>query len=114
MRGAVTYVWELCFDRAKNSVLIQELTTVGAPASQEDGWAYDSKNHVIGGGVLNNTFYAFDPATNTWDSKVMQVVSSDGETPGSEVFHALDYDPVDNVYLFLSDPHRRTWAYRYK
>lgn len=114
MRGAVTYVWELSFDRAKNSVLIKELTTAGAPASQEDGWAYDSKNHVIGGGVLNNTFYAFDPATNTWDSKVMQVVSADGETPGNVVFHALDYDPVDNVYVFLSDPHRRTWAYRYK
>jgi putative transposon-encoded protein len=38
-----------------------------------------------------------------------------GSSVGTLAFHALDYDPVDNVFIFITDSAsgRRTWAYRY-
>lgn len=112
--ATATGVVQLVLNRAAKTVLITQLNTVGAPASGESGWAYDSKRQIIGGGIANDVFSAFDPATSTWDSRAMQISSSAGETPNTVVFHALDYDPVDDVYVFLSEPHRRTWAYKYR
>ncbi len=90
----------------------------GATDDGETGWAYDSVNHIIGGGILNGVFYAFDPVTKVWSSSVMQ--KSPADLPyniGSlSVTHVLDYDPVDNVFIFITSGgnyKRYTWAYRY-
>jgi hypothetical protein len=36
-----------------------------------------------------------------------------GGAPGSQAFHAITYDDVNNVYVFVTD-RRETWAYRYR
>ncbi|APR76479.1 Hypothetical protein A7982_01826 [Minicystis rosea] len=116
-RGTPTKVFEVQVDRANPAASsITELTTTGAPHTEESGWAYDAANHVIGGGVTDGVFHALDPITRAWTSRTMAVAPADGGgAVGTVAFHALDYDPVDNVYLFLTDyaSGRRTWAYRY-
>ena len=39
-----------------------------------------------------------------------------GGSPGTQAFHAIAYDPVDNVFVFVTDYNsgRHTWAYRLK
>jgi hypothetical protein len=102
-------VWELQLNRANwaQSTVSQIATTGTPPPSNESGFDYDSRNQIIGGGVANSKFYAFDPKTKAWTEKTIQ-----GGAPGSVAFHALAYSPVDNVFLFLT-PARHTWAYRY-
>lgn len=89
----------------------------------ETGWAYDSVNHIIGGGVLKGVFYAFDPIGKVWSSSKMH--KSPENFPyaiGSlNASHALDYDPVDNVFIFITGGEnpsatyeKYVWAYRYK
>ncbi len=108
-------VFELSIDRNDFSKsTIQMLSTTGMyPAHQEPGFAYDSVNRIIGGSVLNNTFYVFNPRTRTWTNEVVQ-----GGIPGKQGFHALGYDPLNNVFLFVTDVQSprgaRTWAYRYR
>jgi hypothetical protein len=58
--------------------------------------------------VTDNIFYAFDPRTGQWSSETIQ-----GGSPGTQSFHALAYDPIDNVFIFITND-RRTWAYRYR
>jgi len=84
------------------------------PKLPETGFAYDSVNRIIGGGVVDGVFHAFDPATRTWTARTIQAPGAERPV-GSVAFHALDYDPVNNVFLFISDYEsgRRTWAYRY-
>jgi hypothetical protein len=91
---------------------IDYVTTTGSTSPhQEPGYAYDETNHVIGGGVQDNVFYAFDPATKAWTSH-----SFNGGQPGTQAFHAIGYDAVDNVFVFVTDSSsgRHTWAYRLK
>jgi hypothetical protein len=108
-RNAST-VWELVLDRADFSrSTFSELATTGTyPPHGEPGYDYDEANQVIGGAVHENAFYVFDPAGGAWSSEAIQ-----GGSPGSMSFHALAYDPVDNVFIFITDE-RRTWAYRYR
>jgi len=77
--------------------------------------AYDSKNRVIGG-VKRGVFYAFDPETRTWTSQKMRAMSNDAAEVGNVAHHALEFDPVNNIFLFVTDrgSGRRTWAYRYR
>jgi uncharacterized repeat protein (TIGR01451 family) len=84
------------------------------PDSQESGWAYDARNQIIGGGIRDGIFFAFDPLDHSWTSRVIQV-QAPGEQVGTQAFHALDYDPVSNVFIFITEysSGRRTWAYRY-
>jgi len=111
MRGGPTYV--LVLDRSDYSrSTIRRVTTTG-PASPhgEPGYDYDSTNQLIGGGVTGGNFYAFDPRTLRWSAHPIQ-----GGTPGYQAFHALAYDPVNNVFIFVTDYEsgRRTWAYRHQ
>lgn len=84
----------------------------------ETGWAYDSANRIIGGGIANGTFYAFDPVARTWTATRMRSDSS-SRTIGKLSFHALDYDQADNVFIFISRApgdgfdKQNTWAYKY-
>jgi len=88
--------------------------TGDAPTLQETGFAYDAVNHIIGGGVSRGVFHAYDPARKTWVRLVMKTIP-EGAPVGTVAFHALAYDPVNNVFIFITDQEsgRRTWAYRY-
>ena len=115
-RGSPTRVWEVVLDRGNWSAsTVTELATTGDVfESDESGFAYDSWNHVIGGGVTNGVFRAFDPVTHRWSSAVMQIQGPGGPI-GTQAFHTLDFDPVDGVFLFLTgyNDGSRMWAYRY-
>jgi len=109
-------VREVVLDRSDWSRTTSTLLTVtGDVPASPTGFAYDSQNQVIGGGINNNRFYTFDPIARAWQSELM-VVASNGATPGVVLFHVLDYDVLDNVYIFIADGSdgRRTWAYRYR
>jgi hypothetical protein len=56
----------------------------------------------------------FDPVRGDWSTTTIQVEG--GGKVGTQAFHALDYDPVANVYLFISNAASgfRVWAYRYR
>jgi hypothetical protein len=84
------------------------------PKLPETGFAYDSVNRIIGGAVREGVFHAYDPLSRTWTARRMRAIPPDRPV-GSVAFHALDYDPVNNVFFFISDYEsgRRTWAYRY-
>jgi len=102
-------VWELQLNRADltKSTVTNIVTTGTTPPSNEAGYDYDSKNQIIGGGVAGNTFYAFDPRTKVWTARTIQ-----GGAPGTMSFHAMGYDPVNNVFIFITQA-KHTWAYRY-
>ena len=106
-----TYALKL--DRANLASSTLDVVTTQGPTSphQEPAYDYDSTNHVIGGGVIDSTFYVFDPTNSTWSSQPIS-----GGTPRTLAFHALRYDPVDNVFIFVTDYEsgQHTWAYRYK
>lgn len=113
VRGTPVSVYALKLDRTDPTMsTFDHLTTTGPTSDHgEPGYDYDSTNHVIGGAVQDDTFYAFDPATKAWSSHPMN-----GGSPGSQAFHAVGYDPVDNVFVFVTDYNsgRHTWAYRLK
>lgn len=112
LRGAPVETYSLKLNRATPAASILEHVATTGPTSPhgEPGYASDSHNQIIGGGVFDNTFYAFDPATSKWTSSKVQ-----GGTPGDQSFHAINFDPVNNVFVFI-DSNRpiRTWAYRFK
>jgi hypothetical protein len=107
-RGSPVVVYALKLNRTdpKLSTLDKLASTGPTSSASEPGYAYDSRNHVIGGAVSANVFYAFDPATAAWSQHPIQ-----GGLPGDESFHAVGYDPVNNVFVFLSAQHE-TWAFR--
>jgi hypothetical protein len=79
-------------------------------------FAYDSTNRVIGT-IRESTFHALDLTNNTWSSQTIEVSSEDPEaTVGNVHSLALDYDPVDNVFIAVANgaAGKRTWAYRYR
>jgi hypothetical protein len=103
-------VIEISLDRTNfsNSQIVV-LTTSGMPSPHgEPGYAYDSVNKIIGGGVYNNKFYAFNPVTKSWTAQDIL-----GGAPGNQAFHAIGYDDVNNVFMFITEG-RQTWGYRYK
>jgi hypothetical protein len=65
---------------------------------------------VIGGGVTNDTFYAYDPVANSMTAKVMTV---QGGGIGPTCYcHCIEYDPVDQVFIIYGEDFH-TWAYCY-
>jgi hypothetical protein len=110
--AAARQVYELDLNRADftKSTITRLETTGTPPPSAPMGYAYDPVSRTIGGGPVQNTFYTFDPGSKAWKGQTVQ-----GGTPGSVAFHAIDYDPVNNVFVFITDQAggRRTWAYRH-
>jgi PKD repeat protein len=108
--GNLGAVFEVTLNRTDVSKsTITKLTTTGTPPSgPEVGAAYDSVNNLIGVGPVNNVFYAFNPATKVWTSRTIE-----GGSPGSVQYHCIDYDPVNNAYIFINTSFD-TWAYRYQ
>jgi hypothetical protein len=104
--------WALTLNRSDYAAsTLEQVSTTGTPSPHsEPGWAYDAKNQLIGGGIVDSTLYLFDPATSAWTTATIP------GSPGSQAFHALGYDPTNNVYIFVTDydDGAKTWAYRYK
>lgn len=116
--GSAVEVWEYALDRANWSQTTRTvLVTTGTPPRRPQAFAVDTRNHVILAGPEDHRMFAFDPQTRAWTSPLV-TASSDGGLPGTVVDHMLDYDPVDNVFIFLSTASDtfgvRTWAYRYR
>ncbi len=113
--GSAGRVWEISLARSGDKLVNAAIHEVGngtGPKLPETGFAYDATNQVIGGGVHNNQFNVFNPITGTWATNTIRVEG--GGSVGTQAFHALDYDPVANVYIFISDAASgfHVWAYR--
>jgi hypothetical protein len=113
-------VFEVALDRnrweASSITLLKDMTGDHDIAFKVDtGFAYDAVSRTIGGGVSGGKFYAFDPISRSWTCSVMAAEPRGGAV-GTLAFHCLDYDPVNNVFIFLSDLESggHTWAYRHK
>jgi hypothetical protein len=106
------HMYRLGFDRddPAASMITRQSATGPVPNGSETGLVYDAANEVIGQGPIDNAFFVFDPATKTWASSIM-----DGCAPGTVDFHALEFDPVDGVYIFAAPvgPNPRIYAYRW-
>jgi hypothetical protein len=112
-RGNPIKVFAVALNRTtwSSSTILEVTGMTGTPGTGETGWAYDSANHIIGGGVTGGEFYAFDPLTKAWDTKAMTVQGA-GTAPTCN-FHALEYDPVDKVFIIYGEDFH-TWGYCYK
>lgn len=106
-------VFKLTLNRSNYAAsFARQVTTTGTPppTAFEVAARYDTKNHVFGVGPVNNIFYTFDPESAIWSPHTVQ-----GGAPGSQTFHMMDYDPVNNVFIFVTNQvdGYKTWAYRY-
>ena len=88
-------------------IIIEPVATTGQASPNRRGYAYDSQQHLIGGGIADNRFYVFDPMSNHWQSRYIL-----GGSPIETAHHALVFDPVNNIYIFIAK-HHDTWAFRY-
>jgi hypothetical protein len=111
-RGTPTAVWEITPNRSNwNASTVVPVTGMsGSPGSQETGWAYDTVNHIIGGAIRDGKFYAYNPLTKAWTAMTMQ---GDAVSSTTCYSHCIDYDPVDNVFIFYARDYH-TYAYKYK
>lgn len=100
----------LALNRAQPTASILDVVATSGPmpSLEEPGYAFDAHNQILGGGVQNGQFFAFDPATGTWTAHAIN-----GGAPADQAYLALSYDPLDNVFVFL-DVNHETWAYRLK
>ncbi len=119
--GPSVQVFEVTINRtnvALSSVVeVTGMTNIpSAIVWKELGWAYDSNNQEIGWGIVNWVFHSYDPIHKSWTGIIMQTSSASWNSIWSMNFHALDYDPLNNVYIFQSSAspsyQARTWAYR--
>lgn len=71
------------------------------PDDSETGWAYDSARGRICGALTSGTMYCFDPASSTFTAHAL-TAEGDALPLDSIVFHTIQYDPVDDVFVFLT------------
>jgi hypothetical protein len=60
-------------------------------------WNWDSANHVFVTGPMDSVMYAYNPATNAWSSKTLDVAGINA------TFMCGAYDPVDNCHIFVAE-----------
>lgn len=91
------------------------IETKGVQPQAFRNFAYDSHNHVLGG-IVDGIFYAFDVSAKAWQSFPVVERSASGMRIGTVWQHAIDYDPVNNVFILVSGRpgSLRTWAYRFR
>jgi hypothetical protein len=115
-RGSPNHVWEVPLDREDWSRTRSRMlpSTGPAPSTGTTGYAYDPGTETIAGAVVDSVFHSYDPIADAWTAQPMEARSTDGAAIGTVVFHMLDYDPVDDVFLLIANgpDGRRTWAYR--
>ncbi len=76
--GSFTGITEVTLDRTNWSKTSGKVVNTSGPTTKESGWAYDSRNHVIGGGVANGKIHIYDPIKNTWVTETMKIQSDLG------------------------------------
>ncbi len=117
VHGSPGRVFELTLNRTNwpASTFVEVTGMIGTPSWGETGWGYDSVSQVIGGAVQNGQFRAYNPLSKVWTTRTMNVNSPGGNSVGTQTFHCMSFDPVDGVFIFITDGSggRRTWAYRY-
>jgi len=108
----------LALDRAQpfQSSLAEVAFTGAYPTHDEPGFAWDERNGIIGGAVLDGAFTAFDPATGAFTTRVMRGADGGPAGAGTMQGHCIAYDPVDAVFVFVTTLASgfRTWAYRHR
>ena len=64
--------------------------------------------------MLDGVFHTFDPRARRWANQVMQILPAGAAPPPNNGFYTLGYDPVDGVFIVVTDYAGgwRTWAYR--
>ncbi len=97
--------------KTKETVVVAK----NAPLEAFRNLAYDSRNRVFGG-IHKGVFHAFDPATEQWSAHPIYSRSQWDKTLVNVRHHAIDYDPLNNVFVLISGKpgSLRTWAYRFK
>ena len=95
--------------------VVTMVATTGNPPSKLRNLSYDSRNHVIGG-VSGGSFHSLDMKSFEWHSQPINIKSDPGAEIGTVRGHAIDYDPVNNIFVFVSGKlsKLRTWAYRFR
>jgi len=112
-------VFEVTPDRndwSKSTVVELTDMTGDIPAADTKGWAYDPEHQLIGGGVKNGIFYAFDPTSRKWTSRTIARSADGGAAALAVSFFTLVYDDLDKVFIFFTsygEGSWTTWAYRY-
>lgn len=109
----LTGVYELIPDRTDWSESRIRRLELDSPGETGHAWAYDPVHGLIGGGVREGRFHAFDPRQGRW--YVNEINTDPDQKVGSVDDFTLAFDPVNGVYLWRSDraSGRRTWAYRW-
>ncbi|MCB1922379.1 MAG: hypothetical protein KDJ27_01315 [Gammaproteobacteria bacterium] len=94
---------------------IETVATSGRPPAAFRNLAYDAKNHIAGG-IHDGKFFALDMQTFEWQSLPIKSTSATSASLASVHSHAIDYDPVNNVFIVVSGKPDRfhTWAFRFK
>ncbi len=95
---------------------VQDLVTGGVAPGSARASAYDTRNRILGTFGAPGVFSALDLATDTWSSQAVELQTDDpGVALEMATAFALDYDPINNVFLFIAGQggSERTWAYRY-
>ncbi len=110
IRGALMQTLALHIDRDDIAAsTLEVIPTTGQTSDHpEPGYDYDPVNQIIGGGFIDGRFYAFDPADAAWTEHEML-----GDTADSVAFHTVAYDPLNNVFVYVSES-AETFAYRYR
>jgi hypothetical protein len=112
-------VFEVSLDRSDfgKSTVSQLTDMIGdIPAPGAKGWAYDPDHQLIGGGVKDGIFYAFEPKSRTWTSRTIATGPDGGPASLAVSFFTLAYDDLDKVFLFFTGYYEggwTTWVYRY-
>ncbi len=119
-------VYEVTLDRQnwENSIMIEVTRMKNTPhwTYHTPGFAYDSVNHRIGGGIQDGIFHSYDPVTKQWHKDTM-VLDSNAQGEMGDLSHfGIIFYAKEGVYVFLGDGKpewegytehtRRTWAYR--
>jgi hypothetical protein len=118
-RSSPIGVWEVNFNRSNwSATTVTQVTgmtnTPSFSGSSAVGFAVDTTNNIIGGDITNGQFKAFNPITKAWTVQTMQIQGGNGPI-GTIGGGAVAYDPVDNVFVFLTNysSGSKTWAYRF-
>lgn len=108
-------VFRVELDRASpfQSTSTRVASTGGFP-SRTAGYTFDSKRGRIVGPVENGKIWVFDPTSSTFSSLTPLEVDGGVADVGTMNAHAIAYDPVDDVVVFVTilESGYRTWAYR--
>ncbi|MGB1111369.1 MAG: hypothetical protein ACPG4N_13495, partial [Gammaproteobacteria bacterium] len=102
------HTWKLRLNRENLSFSTMEpLTFSGDEPNYRAGFDWDSKNRIIGGGVHDGKFFAFDVKNQQWTAKTIR-----GAPVKAMYGYGMQYAPALNVFIFMTKD--RTFAYRWE